>query len=75
MATVIAKFKVFSVTEFEGTAKAVILNPVAGGSEENKAFWKYTPSGKLEMTIDNPDATKHFKPGAECFIEFTFPDA
>lgn len=70
---VIAKFKVYSVTDFGGP-KAVKLMVVTSGSEENKQFWKYTPSGTIEMTIDNPPASDAFKPGQEVIVEFQFPD-
>jgi hypothetical protein len=53
-----AKFKCTSVSHAESGSKE---NPIAysasftpvfgtmGESEENKKFWKYTPSGKLEL--------------------------
>jgi hypothetical protein len=64
-----AKFRVLCVTDF-GQQKRVELMPVTGGSEENKAFWKYTPSGKIEMTIDNPPASEVFAPGKEFYVDF-----
>jgi hypothetical protein len=45
-----AKFRVENVTKHNGGAISVELWPVTSGSEENKSFWKYTPSGKLTMS-------------------------
>jgi hypothetical protein len=48
----------------------VILTPVTHGSEENRDFWKYTPSGNLEMHINNEAAEKYFEPGEEYYLTF-----
>lgn len=66
-----AKFRVNSVTKFEGEYVSVKLSPVTSGSEENKGFWKYTPSGTLEMSITNPEASKQFEPGKEFYVDFS----
>lgn len=50
------------------------LEAVTDGSEENKSFWKYTPSGRLEMSIDNPDAVEHFEVGKEYYLDFTLAE-
>ena len=63
------KFKCNSVTEHEGGNKSAELVPVVSGSEENKNFWKYTPSGKLELTWLNPNV--EFKPGQEYYLDIT----
>jgi hypothetical protein len=52
-----------------GSAK-VILTPVTSGSDENKEFWQYTPSGHLEMTIKNEAAEKYFEVGEEYYLTF-----
>lgn len=67
-----AKFVVDSVTQQNGGGVKVELKPVTSGSEENKSFWKYTPSGKLEMwmTAGIP-AADAFEPGQEFYIDFT----
>jgi hypothetical protein len=73
--TVRAKFKVQSVTHNApaGTEKSgsVVLTPVTSGSEENKVFWKYTPSGRIEMQVSNMDALAQFQPGQEFYVDFT----
>lgn len=49
----------------------VSLEPVTAGSDENKSFWKYTPSGKLEMYIDNDAAFGEFHVGTEYYLDIT----
>ena len=67
-----SKFRVVSVTDF-GFTKQVKLAAVSGdGIPENARFHKYTPSGQIEMTIDNPPASEQFTPGKECYVDFTF---
>lgn len=43
-----AKFKCHS-----NVNGVVTMWPVTDGSEENKAFWKYTPGGSITMSITN----------------------
>ena len=66
-----AKFRVISVEDF-GYTKKVKLSPVqADDIPENQKFHKYTPSGSLEMSIDNPPAADQFKPGKDFYVDFT----
>lgn len=69
MQNLVAKFVVLSVVAFEGGVN-VTLQPVMSGSEENKSFSTYTPSGRLEMSITNPHALEFFKEGNEHLINF-----
>jgi hypothetical protein len=61
-----AKFKVISKNDGN-----VTLEVVTSGSKENEDFWKYTPSGLIQMGIDNEDALKHFEVGKEYYVDFT----
>ena len=66
-----AKFNVAEITKYgNGGGGKVVLNAVLGHSEENKKFWQYTPSGKIEIWIDNPEAFKAFEFG-EYYVDFT----
>lgn len=65
-----AKFKVDSITDY-GQQKDIRMSPVHSGSEENKAFWKWTPSGSLVLGTINEEAAKQFVPGKEFYIDFT----
>ena len=68
--TVRAKFKCTSVTNYE-SSKGIELSAVISGSEENKSFSKYTPSGHLRIGIDNDaPASNFFTPGKEYYIDF-----
>lgn len=70
MKQVKAKFKCEAVTNFE-TSKEATLSPVINGSEENKQFSKYTPSGRLVIRIDNEtQAADYFSPGEEYYLTF-----
>jgi hypothetical protein len=67
--TVRAKFNVAEIAKYgNGGGSKVTLFPVMEQSEENKAIWKETPSGKIELHISNPDT--EFELG-EYYIDFT----
>lgn len=68
--TLLAKFKVGSVTDFGNNNNEVNLSPVTSGSEENKSFSQYTPSAAIQMHITNPAAIGFFKSGKEYYVEF-----
>lgn len=73
MKSVIAKFECISVSDdSELEVKSVALWPVTDGSEENKSFSKYTPSGSLNLVIsyDTP-ACEFFKEGKEYYLDIT----
>lgn len=74
-----AKFYCASKTEQSSPGstqkqESVILQPVINGSEENKQFYQYTPSGKLELSIMNPTAASQFQVGKEYYVDFTPAD-
>lgn len=66
-----AKFKVNSIKQQSGAAYSVELFPVTSGSEENHAFYKWTPSGRIELLTINADAAAQFEVDAEYYIDFT----
>lgn len=67
-----AKFKVTQINkDIEAKTGTVILEPVIGGSDENKAFFRYTPSGRIQMNILNESAINQFKLGNEYYVDFT----
>jgi hypothetical protein len=60
--TVKAKFKCSSAQIFEHSTKKYEFNAVcADGIPEHERFHKYSPSGKLEIFVDNPAV--NFVPG------------
>ena len=68
-----AKFKctvVKDVPEYE--QKSVYLTPVISGSEENKSFSKYTPSGSIHLNISyDTQASNSFEEGKEYYVDFS----
>ena len=66
--TIRSKFAVLETETQENGDRKVTLTAVVCGSEENKEFWKYTPAGKIEIQISNPEVV--FEPG-EYYVDFT----
>lgn len=76
---VIAKFRVIEKKNMVGWSHGaqpvsptchVVLSAVSGDTPENKTWARYTPSGRIEMQIDNPDAYDAFELGAEYLLTF-----
>lgn len=66
-----AKFYLYSKTEYSGADTVnLIFQAVTKDTEENKTFWKYTPSGKLEMSV-RQEAGDWFVIGKEYYLDFT----
>jgi len=65
------KFKCTMATQHGSDALEVKLEAVTSGSEENKTFWKYTPSGQLSMWISNPAVFGQFVVGQEYYLDIT----
>lgn len=70
MNSLIAKFKVGSVTDFGNNNHEVKMTPVVSGSEENKSFSMYTPSGDCRLHITNPNAIGFFVASDEVYVIF-----
>ncbi len=67
-----AKFVVnYVVPGVDGTADRICLGPVYSGSEENKAFFRATPSGMIEFWCLNRAASEQFIKGKEFYVDFT----
>jgi hypothetical protein len=71
-----AKFYVSTLTKQKmgqgsETGTLVKLNPVVTGSDENKEFYRYTPSGSIEIGILNEKTAEMFEIGKEYYIDFT----
>lgn len=78
---VVAKFKVNSVESFEHGYVNVKMSPVCPPeddtkvtSAENGSFWRATPNGKLEMTVNNPLAVERLQPGQSYYLTFERAD-
>lgn len=70
-----AKFTVSSKEErmsYNGTKETVVkLRPVTSGSKENEEFYKYTPSGNVDLGTINQEAADFFEFGKEYYLDFT----
>ena len=68
-----AKFKCVEVETDDRfpDGNSVKLEAVTSGSEENKSFWKYTPSGSIQMFITNKKAVELFVAEQEYYVDFS----
>lgn len=69
-----AKFRIDSITQhaYNSDVRTIKLYAVSADEvEENKRYHKYTPSGTLEITIDNPPAAEQFKLGSHVYLDFS----
>jgi hypothetical protein len=44
---------------------------VYGDTEENKKYFKWTPSGQITLGLLNPEAWLHLQLGQEVYVDFT----
>ena len=70
------KFRVESVTYYTapgtvGSRKVTLRAQYDDGQPENTRYAKATPSGTIEMQIDNPPAAEVFTPGKVFYVDFT----
>jgi len=70
-----AKFRVNAIRNVaaynSSTHETTFVELVPAAGDANKTWSKWTPSGKLEMQINNPEALKQFELGACYFLDFT----
>jgi hypothetical protein len=74
MAEVRGKFYVAKVTNHSATSTyvEVELNAVySNGKPEDNSYSAATPSGKIAMTITNPDAVAKLPIGGKFYVDFT----
>lgn len=65
-----AKFTVSEKTELKDGYR-VKLYPMYTGSDEDKAFYKYTPQGEIWMSLVQPETAAQFKVGSYYYVDFT----
>lgn len=71
-----AKFVCVSITRRQGWGphpeiRDVKLNPVSGGSDENKTFFAASPSGEITLGCANVVAADVFQLGGEYYVDFS----
>ncbi len=72
MSTIRAKMQVQSVLD-EQYGETVKLTAVYGGSSnaEDNTYASATPSGSIELRIDNKAARGKLRPGMKFYVDFT----
>jgi hypothetical protein len=71
--SVVAKFRVTHVTNYDGGNAAISMHPVWHANDPdhpNRKFWDATPSGHLEMNVTVPASSAFFEPGAVYTVTF-----
>lgn len=68
-----AKFKLSEVTQYDyNNSRKYVFSAIQDKSTpENEQFTKYTPSGKLEIQVDNPAVHDAFQVGKFYYLDFT----
>lgn len=69
-----AKFRVETITKTATSPDGAIIELKAVCADEvpeNQRFHKWTPSGSLHMTVNNPAAVEQFVLGQEYYVDFT----
>lgn len=68
-----AKFTLDSITRTSWGTATVLKFQAVGADEvpENQRYHKYTPSGCLEISVDNPAAVEQFELGKSYYLDFT----
>lgn len=73
MATTRAKFRCNTVKRWSNNADGQRVYEFTAvyddGTPENQRYAKYTPSGRLEITVDNPAV--EFELGKDYYLDFT----
>lgn len=74
--SVVAKFVVAHVDSYASNSN-VHMHPVCPPADDSKvtsaedgAFWQATPSGKIELMVNNPAAAEQFQPGDTFYVTF-----
>lgn len=71
MSDVRCKFRLTEITRTAHNGASLKFHPVTSGSDENKSFFKYTPSGELCFTTVNENVLERVKLGAEYYLDIT----
>ena len=65
------KFKCVTKEVFSDGGASITMEPVYSGSEENKQFFKYTPSGRFTFGTINENAASQIEQGKEYYIDIS----
>lgn len=76
-----AKMKIGRIEKHAENLETLHFNPVAAskypgdGMDEDNTYAKFSPSGKLELTIANPALIGKFSEGETYYLDFTKVEA
>lgn len=60
-----------SMVQHTEVGHTVRVEPVTSGSEENDQFYRYTPSGHVELSVVSQETADLFRVGEEYYVDFT----
>lgn len=66
-----AKFTCDSVTKHVNYESIKLIAVTNDNTKENADFWKYTPSGELNISICNEKVFGFFKPGKDYYLDIS----
>jgi hypothetical protein len=71
--SVSARFYVSEITKRPTPATVVVLQPVLRATEDNVSWSKFTPSGRIELSVSDPQAAAWFEGllGSDVAISFS----
>ncbi|MCL5994486.1 MAG: hypothetical protein M1546_00330 [Chloroflexi bacterium] len=69
--TIRAKFKVVAVTTRIGYSNVELMPMYDTTLPEDQRFHSATPSGKIEMVVNNPIVIKAMTVGRDFYVDFT----
>lgn len=58
------------IQAYPGSKASTVVKLTAASGEENKTWSTWTPSGSIELYINNPEAYAAFELGAYYFVDF-----
>lgn len=66
-----AKFTLETLSRNNDGNGKLVFRAVYSGSEENDKFFKYTPSGTIDLEVVSKAVLDTLKEGAEYYVDFT----
>lgn len=73
--SILARFYIREITRYGNTDNVLIkMSATIKGSEDNKEWSKYTPSGNIDMSVTTPGAIAWFEERLGKDVALTFED-
>lgn len=71
----LTKFRLEELKKYANFPGVSLMFMPSMNGEINKSFAQNTPSGKIELTINNPNIVNTFEVGQEYIIEFSLVES